>query len=118
MTKTKIICTVGPATDDEKILEQMMLSGMNVARFNFSHGKYEEHINIKEGVRTKWILGDIITLVGRLLSFKWSVEEMKQVFTFSGFDAFDDYFGDDKKAIWGEMIYYFEKLLKNRKLNP
>lgn len=43
MTKTKIICTVGPATDDEKILEQMMLSGMNVARFNFSHGKYEEH---------------------------------------------------------------------------
>ena len=43
MTKTKIICTLGPATDDEKILEQMMLSGMNVARFNFSHGKYEEH---------------------------------------------------------------------------
>ncbi len=43
MRKTKIVCTVGPATDDDKILRQMMLSGMNVARFNFSHGDYEMH---------------------------------------------------------------------------
>lgn len=43
MRKTKIVCTVGPATDDDNILRQMMLSGMNVARFNFSHGDYEMH---------------------------------------------------------------------------
>ena len=40
--KTKIICTLGPATDREDVLKQLMLEGMNVARFNFSHGSYEE----------------------------------------------------------------------------
>lgn len=43
MRKTKIVCTVGPATDNDEILREMMLSGMNVARFNFSHGDYEIH---------------------------------------------------------------------------
>ena len=43
MRKTKIICTIGPATDDENVLRNMMISGMNVARFNFSHGEYSEH---------------------------------------------------------------------------
>ena len=43
MRKTKIICTVGPATDDADVLRQMMQAGMNVARFNFSHGEYEQH---------------------------------------------------------------------------
>ncbi len=43
MKKTKIICTMGPACSDREILKQMMLSGMNVARFNFSHGTHEEH---------------------------------------------------------------------------
>lgn len=43
MRKTKIVCTVGPSTDDDKILREMMLAGMNVARFNFSHGDYEIH---------------------------------------------------------------------------
>ena len=43
MRKTKIVCTVGPSTDDREILKNLMLSGMNVARFNFSHGDYETH---------------------------------------------------------------------------
>lgn len=43
MRKTKIICTVGPATDRPEILEKMMRAGMNVARFNFSHGDYDTH---------------------------------------------------------------------------
>ena len=43
MKKTKIICTVGPSTDNVELLEQMMQDGMDLARFNFSHGNYAEH---------------------------------------------------------------------------
>ncbi|HHW12252.1 MAG TPA: pyruvate kinase [Firmicutes bacterium] len=43
MRKTKIICTLGPAVDDEKILRELMVNGMNAARLNFSHGTHEEH---------------------------------------------------------------------------
>ncbi len=41
--KTKLVCTLGPAAEDENILRQMMLEGMNIARFNMSHGDHEEH---------------------------------------------------------------------------
>ena len=43
MRKTKIVCTLGPATDNGDILRQLMLGGMNVCRFNFSHGDHPSH---------------------------------------------------------------------------
>ena len=43
MRKTKIICTLGPSSSDESTLREMMRLGMNVCRFNFSHGTHEEH---------------------------------------------------------------------------
>ena len=42
MKKTKIICTMGPNTDDEEMMRKLVKAGMDVARFNFSHGDHEE----------------------------------------------------------------------------
>jgi pyruvate kinase len=41
--RTKIICTLGPASSTEEIIKEMMRMGMNVARLNFSHGNYDTH---------------------------------------------------------------------------
>ena len=56
MRKTKIICTIGPASENEEILTQMCHAGMNIARLNFSHGTHEEHkkkIDLIKQVREK-----------------------------------------------------------------
>ena len=56
MRKTKIICTIGPASQNEATLTKMCEAGMNVARLNFSHGSYEEHqgkIDLIKKVREK-----------------------------------------------------------------
>ena len=45
MKKTKIVCTLGPATDDHELLKKIIYAGMNVARYNFSHGDHEEKKN-------------------------------------------------------------------------
>ena len=49
--KTKIIATIGPSSKDEKTLLQMIKNGMSVARLNFSHGKYEDHIDVIKKIR-------------------------------------------------------------------
>ncbi len=51
MRRTKIVCTIGPATNSEEKLEQLIRAGMNVARLNFSHGKQEEHAVVIERIR-------------------------------------------------------------------
>ena len=43
MKKTKIVCTIGPASESESILKELFLNGLNVCRLNFSHGTHEEH---------------------------------------------------------------------------
>ena len=49
--RTKIVCTMGPACDSDETIREMIKAGMNVARFNFSHGSYDEHHGRIERVR-------------------------------------------------------------------
>ena len=65
MRKTKIICTIGPASESEEVLSQMFAAGMNVARLNFSHGTHEEHkkkVELIKRVREKMNLPIAIML--------------------------------------------------------
>ena len=65
MRKTKLICTIGPASENEETLTRMFEAGMNVARLNFSHGSHEEHqkkIDLIKKVREKMNLPVAIML--------------------------------------------------------
>ncbi len=49
--KTRIVCTIGPASDSPEVLKEMIRAGMNVARLNFSHGAFEEHKKVIDSIR-------------------------------------------------------------------
>ena len=49
MRKTKIVCTIGPASSDEAGFARMCLAELNVARLNFSHGTHSEHLMLEKG---------------------------------------------------------------------
>lgn len=68
MRKTKIVCTIGPASESEEKLRELMKAGMNVARFNFSHGTHEEH-KAKFG-RVIKVSGELGLCVATLLDTK------------------------------------------------
>ncbi|MDD3439530.1 MAG: pyruvate kinase, partial [Clostridiaceae bacterium] len=56
MRKTKIVCTIGPATESEEMISRLITAGMNVARLNFSHGDHAEHkrrIDVIKRIREK-----------------------------------------------------------------
>jgi pyruvate kinase len=90
MRKTKIICTIGPASENEETLTQMCLAGMNVARLNFSHGTHEEHqkkIDLIKKVREKLGLPIAIMLDTkgpeyRIKTFRDHSAELKEGDTF------------------------------------
>ena len=104
MRKTKIICTIGPASENEEVLTQMCLAGMNVARLNFSHGSHEEHaqkVALIKRVREKLGLPIAILLDTkgpeyRIRTFKDGKVEIKtgDPFTFT----IDEIEGDETKV--------------------
>lgn len=49
--KTRIVCTIGPASDSPEVMDQLLLAGMNIARLNFSHGTFEGHRRVIENLR-------------------------------------------------------------------
>ena len=100
MRKTKIICTIGPASEDEKTLTAMCQAGMNVARLNFSHGTHEEHqkkIDMIKQVREKlnYPLPIMLDTKGpeyRIKTFRDKKADLKegQTFTFTVADVVGD----------------------------
>lgn len=104
MRKTKIIGTIGPASENEKILTEMCMAGMNVARLNFSHGTHQEHkrkIELIKSIREKLNLPIAIMLDTkgpeyRIQTFKNHKVTVKEgdLFTFT----MDDVEGDEKKV--------------------
>lgn len=68
MRRTKIVCTIGPASDSVEILKRMILKGMNVARLNFSHGTHEDHAKRVELIRQA--AGEVGAVVGIMLDTK------------------------------------------------
>lgn len=102
--KTKIICTIGPASDNEETLTQMCLAGMNVARLNFSHGDHEEHqakIDLIKRVREKLDLPIAIMLDTKGPEYRIKTFANKKVMLKDG-DKFtfttDDVVGDETKV--------------------
>lgn len=100
MRKTKIICTIGPASQEPEILTQLVEAGMNVARFNFSHGSYEEHEYKMKNLKKirKELCKPVATLLDtkgpeiRICCFKNKKVDLKagQKFTLTGEDVEGD----------------------------
>ncbi|MBO5378070.1 MAG: pyruvate kinase [Ruminiclostridium sp.] len=104
MRKTKIICTIGPACDNEETLTQMCNNGMNVARLNFSHGTPEEHqqkIDLVKKVREKLGLPIAIMLDTKGPEYRIKTFENKKIMLKDG-DRFifttEDIVGNEEKV--------------------
>ncbi len=102
MRKTKIVCTIGPACNDEQTLTELCLAGMNVARLNFSHGTHEDHlknINLIKKVREKLGLPIAILLDTKGPEYRIKTFRDGKVFLKTG-DTFiftsEDVEGDEK----------------------
>ena len=104
MRKTKIVCSIGPASESEEVLRGLCLAGMNVARLNFSHGTYEEHKrridNIKK-VRTELNTPIAIMLDTKGPEFRIKTFENGKIFLNDG-DKFtfttDEVIGNEKRV--------------------
>ena len=114
MRKTKIICTIGPASENEAVLTQMCQAGMNVARLNFSHGTHEEHekkIALVKSVRDKLNLPIAIMLDTkgpeyRIRTFKDGKVEVQDGATFTF--TTDEVEGDETR-----VSVNYKDLIKN-----
>jgi len=104
MRKTKIICTIGPASESEEILTRMCRSGMNVARLNFSHGTHEEHqkkFDLIKSVREKLELPIAIMLDTKGPEYRIGTFENKKVILEEGNEftfTTDDIVGDETRV--------------------
>ena len=112
--KTKIICTQGPATDGEGIIEQLILNGMNCARFNFSHGTHAEHKKRIDAVKaaakkTDRVISLILDTKGPEMRLGEFAEDSVQLVAGNKFILTQsDEPGDDKKVSVSHKLLYTE----------
>ncbi len=104
MRKTKIVCTIGPASNNEETIKGMCMAGMNVARLNFSHGNHEEHkrnIELIKKVRDELNLPIAIMLDTKGPEYRIGIFEKSKIYLNDG-DIFtfttDDIIGDHTKV--------------------
>lgn len=75
--RTKIVCTLGPSTDDDTVLADMMRAGLDVARLNFSHGKHEDHARrIAQVRRVATETGSVVAIMGDLQGPKFRLGDL------------------------------------------
>ena len=113
MKRTKIICTLGPATSRKNILRSLMKNGMDIARFNFSHGSHEEHRERVDMIKNR--REELNSPVAMLLDTKGpeirtkNLKDGKKVTLHAGSTfvlTTGDYVGDENKvAITYENLY-------------
>ena len=102
--KTKIVCTIGPASESPKIMEQMIRAGMNVARLNFSHGDFDGHRRVIENLRAAArATGQRVTIMADLPGPKMRIGRLvKEPIKLSPGDTFtlttEEITGDEKGA--------------------
>ena len=77
--KTKIVCTIGPASESQQVMEQMLLAGMNVARLNFSHGDFESHKRVIDTLRSaSRATGQRVAIMADLSGPKMRIGKLKE----------------------------------------
>ena len=77
--KTKLVCTIGPASDSPETLEKMVQAGMNVARLNFSHGEFAGHATVIERVRAaSRAVGKPVAIMADLPGPKMRIGELEE----------------------------------------
>ena len=115
-SKTKIVCTIGPASESPEIMEQMIMAGMNVARLNFSHGDFDSHKKIIENIRAAAAAtGQRVTIMADLPGPKMRIGQLdKQPIELEPGDSFiltaEDIVGDS-----GRVSVTFDRLQQSVK---
>ena len=104
MRKTKIVCTIGPASDSREVIRGLCLAGMNVARLNFSHGSHEEHkkrIDMIKAVRERLGMPIGILLDTKGPEYRIKTFNCEKIFLNDGDDftfTTEDIIGDETKV--------------------
>ena len=102
--KTKIVCTIGPASDSPEIMQKMLEAGMNIARLNFSHGEFSWHkTTINNLRRAAHTAHKCVTIMADLPGPKMRIGELAEEFvTLKRGDAFtlttNEIIGDQQRA--------------------